>query len=418
MNNTTSWDWQTAVKEIDLKDWNARFNWTEEFQTSPDGEKIAAIVNTDEAEFTVCVNGQPWDTVFEKAWALRFLPDGRLVVLAANDEEWTVCTDGTPWENRFDYAWDLKWSDSGGHIAVAVQTDGEYGMAVNDTVWDTLYENITGCILGSNGTSAAVVQKEPLSQADTEKFSTGIFCAAVDGTASDDLFMNVWDMALDETGEHLAYVVRKNRETYSIVQDGRQWQGGFQSAWQPVFMDQGRALAAPVREKGKWYLYKDGDRFWENAFEQLWKPVLSPDGRKLAAIVSSSFGKWTVCEDRENWNMAANGMISDLAYSPDGTRLAAVIKHNGTWDIAVNGRQWGLKADKLWAPITSRDGRVTVTRMVRKGKYYLVANGYVHPTAFDLAFDPEINPSGDKILLKTITDHTYTRRILNVDDIA
>ena len=417
MIDTTSWDWQTPVKDINLDEWKSRFNWTEEYQVSPDGEKIAAIANTGEAGFTVCENGVRWDETFEKAWCLRFLPDGRLAVLAANDEEWTVYIDGIPWENRFDYAWGLQWTADGSHVAVAVQNDMAYGMAVNDTVWETLYENITGCVLGSSGDSAAVVQKEPLSQADIEKFSAGVFCAAVNGMASNHLFMNVWDLAFDPAGDHLAYVVRKNRSAYSPALDGRVWDGAFQCAWQPVFSIDG-ALSAPVRKKGKWYLYRDGAPFWTQPFEQLWQPVLSPDGGSIAAVVSPGFGKWTVCKDRNTWNMRVNGMISDLLWSKDTRRLLAVVKHNGAWDIAVDGKPWELAADKVWTPRTSRDGRVAAARMARKGRYFLVANGHVHPMEVDMAFDPVISPDGDKILLRAISNGVYTRYILDADDVV
>ena len=98
MKDEKTWDWQTEKKEIPVKEWKDSYNWVEEFHVSPDGEKIAAIVNIDEAEFSICMNGETWEETLEKAWALRFLPDGRLVALVANDEEWTVCVDGISWE--------------------------------------------------------------------------------------------------------------------------------------------------------------------------------------------------------------------------------------------------------------------------------------------------------------------------------
>ena len=52
------WDWETPEKKIALSDWTEKFRWVEEPSVSPDGEKIAAIVNLDEGEFNVCVNGQ------------------------------------------------------------------------------------------------------------------------------------------------------------------------------------------------------------------------------------------------------------------------------------------------------------------------------------------------------------------------
>ena len=57
MADNESWDWEPGEKRIDVGKWRDQFNWVEEPQASPDGEKIAAIVNIDEGEFKVCENG-------------------------------------------------------------------------------------------------------------------------------------------------------------------------------------------------------------------------------------------------------------------------------------------------------------------------------------------------------------------------
>ncbi|MEJ2730197.1 MAG: WD40 repeat domain-containing protein, partial [Deltaproteobacteria bacterium] len=63
------WDWDTGSIEIAvISDWQKKFSWVEEPYVSPNGEKIAAIVNLGEGEFNVCVNGDTWETVFDKIW--------------------------------------------------------------------------------------------------------------------------------------------------------------------------------------------------------------------------------------------------------------------------------------------------------------------------------------------------------------
>ena len=75
MQEINRWDWEIGTREIaDLGRWKQDFNWVEEPYVSPDGEKIAAIVNLAEGEFNVCLNGQTWETVFDKIWHLRFTP--------------------------------------------------------------------------------------------------------------------------------------------------------------------------------------------------------------------------------------------------------------------------------------------------------------------------------------------------------
>ena len=87
MANLESWDWETSEKSIAFSEWEDNFEWVEEPYVSPDGEKIAAIVNVSEGEFNVCVNGETWENTFEKIWYLRFSPDGRLTALIWNKGE-------------------------------------------------------------------------------------------------------------------------------------------------------------------------------------------------------------------------------------------------------------------------------------------------------------------------------------------
>ena len=99
---------------------------------SIDGETIAAIVNVNEGEFTVCINGDAWgETVFEKIWHLRFSPDGRLTALVSEMGEWTMAVDGAAWENKFGYIWEPRFSIDGATIAAAVQQDMRYAMVLN-----------------------------------------------------------------------------------------------------------------------------------------------------------------------------------------------------------------------------------------------------------------------------------------------
>jgi len=417
MKDEKEWDWLPGEKQIPVKEWQDQFNWVEELHVSPDGEKIAGIVNTDEAPFTVCVNGESWEEGFDKAWSLRYLPDGRLSCLVSTEEEWTVCVDDALWETRFDYIWDFQHSDDGAFIGAAIQSGGEYGMAVNDTPWESLYHNISGAVLSNQGTSAAVVQVEPLGQGDIEGFSRGIFSVAVDGDAKDNACMNIWDLSFDGDGRQIAYTVRKNRVDYSISKDNQAWTKNFQFVWKPEFILNNQSLLAPVRQNGKWFLFKDESPFWRKSYEQLWKLSIDKDGGKIAAIVSNQYGKWTVSEDDQPWDFQCDTMISDLFYAGNGASLIAVFKHQGAWDIAVNAKPWRLSADKLWKPVVSRDNTITATRMEKNKGFYLVVNGKVYKERFDMIFEPKISPENDKVLLKAMKNGIYSRQVLTLDKV-
>ena len=159
MSETNQWDWDTSQKEIPMAEWHERYGWVEEPYVSPDGEKVAAIVNTGEMSFNVCVNGDTWESDYDKIWHLRFLPSGALTALISDQGEWTVAIDGTPWENRFGYVWNPIYSQNAGSVAVAAQQDMRYCMVLDGQPWDETYANMTYFALSPCGTkTAAAVQ--------------------------------------------------------------------------------------------------------------------------------------------------------------------------------------------------------------------------------------------------------------------
>ena len=108
MVDREQWNWDTGKKLVcDLRAMEDRFDQVHEWLVSPDGERIAAPVLTAPEVFRVSVNGELWDGEFEKAWHLKFSPDGRLTALVRLDDEWTVAIDGAPWEERWEFALSL-----------------------------------------------------------------------------------------------------------------------------------------------------------------------------------------------------------------------------------------------------------------------------------------------------------------------
>jgi len=413
MENEASWDWNTDLKEIPVEEWKERFNWVEDFHVSPDGESVASIVNVDEAAFQICVNGEVWDTEYEKIWGLKSLPDNGFSALVYDGEEWTLTQNGTEWSGRFDFIWDFQVTPDGKHLGLAFQKDSEYGMVVNDLPWDRTYTNMAGMTLSDTGTSAAVVQVAPMKAADVDSFKQGLFSVALDGTAFDHSFLNIWDLSFDATGQHLAWGARLNREAYTIARDDIIWDRTFQGVWKPVFLNSGKVLA-PVREGGKWKLFRDNEPFWKKGYDQLWRITLSPVKDDIAAVVADSFGKWTVAVNDRAWDLTCDTMISDIFYSADGSCLAAVFKHKGFWDLAVNQTPWTLLADKIFTPGISPDGSRVAVVIEKQGKYHLTLNNRIIAGNYDFLTAPVFSPDGSKILVKGIEKGIYKRRILSV----
>ena len=203
MADNESWDWEPGEKRIDVGEWRDQFNWVEEPQASPDGEKIAAIVNIDEGEFKVCENGSTWEDTFDKIWYLRFSPDGRLTAIVSDTGEWTLAVDGSCWENQYDYVWNTQFSEDGQRIALCIQTDMTYCMSIDDTPWDDHFASMNTFVFNPAGSAtAAAVQVEEIGEADILKFQEGAFTAALNCKAWDSRFVNVWGLAISADGQN------------------------------------------------------------------------------------------------------------------------------------------------------------------------------------------------------------------------
>ncbi|MDZ7665407.1 MAG: Tmc redox complex protein TmcD [Desulfotignum sp.] len=413
MEENTSWDWGTELKEIPFDEWRTRFNWVQSPRVSRDGERIAAIVNLDEMVFNVCVNGEVWEGEYEKIWNLTPVSGNGFAAFVARDEEWTMAVNGQEWTQWCDFIWQMMQSPDGRTLGAAFQSDSEYGVTVNDTPWEHRYENLNGAVMAADGTSAAVVQVTSMPGADVEAFKKGVFSVARNGIPQDRRFLNIWDISFDASGRQIGYTVRTNREAYTIVQNDTLWDNRFESVWKPEFLDE-NSLLAPVRVKGKWELYKNDTPFWRNRYDQLWHLTLSPNGRDVAAIVSAPYGRWSVAVNDKVWPVSWDAMISDIYFSENGATLAAVYKHKNVWDLAVNQTSWGMAADMVFVPRFSADGSVVAIVIEKQGGYQLVVNNRVVASGFSFMANPVISPDGSRILLKGIENGIYKRRIIQV----
>jgi hypothetical protein len=242
MKHPEQWDWDSPRKEIPFASWQSQFKWVEEPHVSPDGESVAAIVNTGEGEFKVCINGATWETSFEKTWHLRFAPDGRLTAIVSESGEWTLAVDGVPWENRFGYVWEPRFSADGTSIAVKFQQDMRYGMAVNDAPWATTFANMTCATLSADGRrSAAAVQVENFGEADIAAFCernygvTFPLTAKIDVKGSDQHPVYQWLTTQDLNGD-TKHDVKWNFHKFLVSPEGALI-GSFSSKVQPLGED-------------------------------------------------------------------------------------------------------------------------------------------------------------------------------------
>jgi hypothetical protein len=176
MEGQSSWDWGPGKRRIQKTAACSRdVVWMEEPLASPDGEKIASVVNLENAVFGLCVNGDLLEQTFEKVWGLSFSPDGRLAAIASTDAEWTVVVDGLPWEASFGFVWNLSFSRTGDRIGAAVQQDMRYGAAVDGNPWTDFFDNASDFALSPCGAhTAAAVQTRAMDAAGHSNIPAGM----------------------------------------------------------------------------------------------------------------------------------------------------------------------------------------------------------------------------------------------------
>ena len=418
MTSQTSWDWEKGKRRIvEVAYCSQEYEWQEEPYASPDGEKIAAVIKTDDGMFGLSVNGEPWEQTFDKIWNPRFSPDGRLTALVSSDGMWTMAVDGVPWDEQFDFIWAVKFSDAGDVIAASIQQEMAYGMAVDGTPWDGLFANGTEFVLSPDGKSGAgVVQTITFDQADVEKFQAGCYSVAVNGKAWDRNFVNVWTPCFDGKGLKTAAQVRTTLYDYTIAVDGQLWPETYSGVWEPRFNPVTGALAAPVRAGGKWMMAVDGKIAWDLKTSQCWHHTWSRDGKVLAAIVALKLGSFTAAVDGLPWS-ASYPVMHDLVLSGDGKHAAVLAKEGDKYLVVADGKPWPGRYDMAWPPVFSPDGSRVCAKVEENGRCLILVDGVPYKEDFDAAWDPAWNDEGDKLLIRGIQDGIFFRIVAPVGEL-
>jgi hypothetical protein len=57
-------------------------------------------------------------------------------------------------------------------------------------------------------------------------------------------------------------------------------------------------------------------------------------------------------------------------FSPDGSRMAAKVQKNGQYTVAVDDRLWSHQCDAVWDPVFSPDSQKILLKSLEDGSYY------------------------------------------------
>jgi len=122
--------------------------------------------------------------------------------------------------------------------------------------------------------------------------------------------------------------------------------------------------------------------------------------------------------DGRPWSVTFGDMVSDLTFSPDGRRIAALGKEKQKWTVAVDGQVWNNTFDMAWRPVFSPDNSVVAAKVEKNGKYTYVVNDRLWPTVCDMTWDPRFSADGKYLLLRSLEEGVFHRRVVPVADIA
>ncbi|PMP97944.1 MAG: hypothetical protein C0169_01460, partial [Thermodesulfobacterium geofontis] len=263
-----SWDWETRNKVIaNIKEWKEKFIDIRELTPSPDGEKIAGIVQPETRKFTLCVNGETWEDLFDRMYSLKFNLDNEPICLGYSDYQWTVIIGDkgeTRWENTFDMMWNLTLSPDTKSIAANFRTpEMTQGVILNDQPWENLFVEVRDVIMSPDGKrTASRVQINPRRELDIFWFYEKNYTIAVDGIPWDSSFMSVYGGIFSDDGNHVAACIMTDLSKYTIVVDGKPWDKEFGGCWEPIFVPGSSDVIAPVQTPQGWTLAKNGDPIW------------------------------------------------------------------------------------------------------------------------------------------------------------
>ncbi len=414
-------DFNAKEKTIPMSEFKKDYSWVEEPYVSPDGEKIAAVVQAEEEVFSVICSDdkerKKWEDV-DKVWKLNFLPDNRLSAFISSEGAWTVGIDNVLWEDGYDFIWKPLVSANGKGLAISANNGGEYMMILNGKGWEQGFENMTNTAISPLGNkTAACVQVTPAGEGEIFKFQEGVFSVAVDGKVWDSKFVNVWDLSFSDDEQSVAAEVRTSLYDYTIAVDGKAWAGKYKSIWKPIFRPNTKSVITTAQsfEKGKWGLVEDDKFIWNPRFFQCWSPVFSPDASKIAAIVSPDYGKWTVAVDDKVWSSCFTSYLTDLSFSQNGKTVAAVyMNDNQKSSIVVDDKPWSTQFDTIEEYTVSPDGKNIFAVGKKDGKYSIILNDKVIDSDMEKAWKPIFNEDGSKVILKILKDDVYYRKVLNV----
>lgn len=390
-----------------------QFEAVYEFVVSPDGEKIATVVEDKNSQRFLWVNENLIEEPFERIDFLSFSPDGRLMAAVQKDGVWRVFVEDHLWEEGFEYVWNLKTDSLGRTIAANVKQEGSYSVCVNGKSWETSFYDARDLYVSETGRLIATyVKVEVYPALDILNFSKGIWSLAVNQRVWEKKYIAIFGCCFNSTETSVAAAVRLSDRRFTIAVNGVLWDRRFLQVWEPRFLDE-KSVIAPVKTERGWQLFRDGAPFWKGSFFQLWNIRVKEPLKMVAGIVALDLGEWTVIVNEKLWNTRFNQLVLPPVFSEDGQKVAVAFRHNGKWGVAVEDRTWENSFEKIGPPVFSLEGGFVAVRGEQGGKYYVYVNDKRLDGPYDYLWDPVFRED-ETLIIRGIQKNRYYKKELKI----
>jgi predicted Rdx family selenoprotein len=204
---------------------------------STDGQNLAAEVRLNLYDYTIAVNGKPWEQTFGCVWEPIFHPQtGAVIAPVRTGGKWFLAQDGQIiWDRKFVQLWHPMISESGNTLAAIVAPRyGKWTIAIDGEPWSASFGDL------------------------------------------------LTDAVFSPDGNRIA-AAAKNDEKWMMVVDGKVWKNTFDGVWQPVFSADNETVAAKIEKNGK-YSIAVNDHLWDQECDAIWDPVFSPEGDRILLL--------------------------------------------------------------------------------------------------------------------------------------
>lgn len=331
---------------------------------SPDGQRVAYCAKATD-KWLVVVDGKEYGPFDDKGPPV-FSPDSKHVAFEAQlGASWHVFVDGAKSEGVASYYDKPLFSPDSTRLIRRENTPEEtsYRMVFSDL---SFKEPITVSLSSLANTVSEDFSRIAVADRTEGKYQVKLFTTAQpDKPVLGAVYDDVRGLAFSKDAQHLAYVAKRGKNSYLVLDD--------------------REEAIPEG------LYP-------------WPPVIRPDGKGVGLVIVGSNGAYIhqAFLDNNIRMPAQYKECADLAYSPDGASHAYVAIRNERFLIVSNNVE-GPMYDRVIGPLFSPDGRYLIYRARQDGKRFVVVadpqTGKVikeHPR-YERVFDPVFTTDGPAV---------------------